>query len=155
MTTITLNSKLVELFNIFQSDNWFYCAPIYTLGDEHFSLEFSWLAMKDNQRTRKNITAFFETSPNGSIYFYIEHGVDYLDEDYNDWEQAEYEDVLYKTIFDENGSFEKSEFYSFLKENGTKFPDEDRLRLREYYTLIVNEINKNLDSYFNLGNLVT
>ena len=102
----------------------------------------------------KGITVFFETSPNGSIYFYIEHGVDYLDEGYNDWEQAEYEDVLYKTIFDENGSFEKSEFYSFLKENGTKFPDEDRLRLREYYTLITNEINKDLDSYFNLGNLV-
>lgn len=49
MTTITLNSKLVELFNIFQLDNWFYCAPIYILGDEHFSLEFSWLAMKDNK----------------------------------------------------------------------------------------------------------
>ena len=83
------------------------------------------------------------------------YGISTIDVEWNEWHEDEYKDILNMTIYNERGSYENSEFFNYLKENGWNPSEEKTLRLGEYRHAILNEINKEISDYFNLENLVT
>lgn len=151
-----INYGLVSLFNFFQEyDGEFYCKPTYSLVDNSIYLDFNWLCVVNGQKSKKTINVMFESTDKGSIVFYIGHGISTIDVEWNEWHENEYKDILDMTIYNEKGSYENSEFFSYLKENGWNPSEEKTLRLGEYRQAILNEINKEISNYFNLENFVT
>lgn len=155
MIYYVINNELVNLFNFFQAhDSEFYCKPTYSLVDNSICLDFNWLCIIKGQKSKKTINVMFESTDKGSIVFYMGHGISTIDVEWNEWHEDEYEDILNMTIYNEKGSYENSEFFANLIENGRELSEEKYLRLKDYYLCILQEINNLLDNFFCLGNLV-